>query len=180
MISLPSVRAVLSPADIGAGEYRLASLTIRDPEFDVTIDRNGNLNLLSLIPEKGRRNPGNDNVVGSPSPEGEGAGAKVDKESVFSVEAVRLSVGKVRFTDASRPAVFRTVLGDIRIEADSFSTEKGKTANASLSLSTEAGETLELKGTFSFDPLGSGGSVSAESWRSASTRRITATWSGST
>ncbi len=160
MISLPSVRAVVSPADIGAGEYRLASLTIREPEIDVTIDRNQRLNLLSLIPEKEIGNPGIDNEAETRSSAGEDAAAKGEKGSAFSVEAVRLSGGKVRFTDASRPVVFRTALRDIRIEADSFSTEKGKTANASLSLSTEAEETLELKGTLSLDPVASEGALS--------------------
>jgi hypothetical protein len=161
MISLPSVRAVVSPTDIGAGEYRLASLTIRDPEIDVTVDRNRRLNLYALIPQKEKGTQARDNEADTRSPEGKGPQGNGKAGSVFSIDAVRLSGGKVRFTDASRPAGFRTVLDGIRVEADSFSTEKGKTASASIALSTDAGETLEMKGVYSLDPIGSEGTVSA-------------------
>ena len=144
MVSLPSVRAVVLPADIGAGEYRLASLTVKDPEIDAVIDRNKRLNLLYLKPEKEKEKQNTE---------------KSGKEGVFSIDSVRLSGGKVRFTDASRPDVFRTVLGDIRIDVDALSTEKGKTAAASLVLSTEAGESIGLKGTLSLAPLGSEGTL---------------------
>ncbi len=56
MVSLPSVRAVVLPADIGAGKYHLASITVRDPEIDVVLDENKRLNLLSLIPQKEKEN----------------------------------------------------------------------------------------------------------------------------
>ncbi|MBE0603698.1 MAG: DUF748 domain-containing protein [Deltaproteobacteria bacterium] len=150
MISLPSVRAVVLPVDIGAGEYRLASLTVKDPEIDVVIDRNKRLNLLSLIPEKEK--------------EKEIVKEKQDtkKESVFSIDSVRLSGGKVRFTDASRPDVFKTVLGDIRIDVDALSTEKGKAAAASLALSTEAGESVGLMGNLSLAPVGSEGTLTVD------------------
>jgi hypothetical protein len=154
MISLPMVRAVVSPSDMGAREFRLASVTVKDPEFDVSIDRNMNLNLLALIPgnEKDKPIEKNDGKVSTGKEE---SGA----ETVFSVDSIRLSGGKLRFTDASRSAPFRTALGDIRIDVDALSTEKGKTANASLALSTEAGELLGLKGSLSLSPQESEGTL---------------------
>ncbi|MBP2673855.1 MAG: uncharacterized protein H6Q84_695, partial [Deltaproteobacteria bacterium] len=154
MAVLPATRAVISPADLGAGEFRLASLTIDDPEIDVLIDNNKRLNLLSLIPEKQKETASDESGEADPPEAEKGRG-----ETVFSIDAIRLSGGKIRFTDASRTPSFRTALGGIRIEVDRMSTEKGKAAEASLALSTEAGETFGLKGTLSLSPLASEGTI---------------------
>jgi len=142
MVFLPLARVDISPSDMGAGEYRFSSVRIKDPEIDMAIDAAGRLNLLSLVP-----------ATGPAKTEDEGSG------TVFSVDQVRLSGGKIRFSDASRPEGFRTVLKDIRLDVDRLSTEEGKTADASLSLSTEAGESAGLKGTLSLSPIGSEGTV---------------------
>jgi hypothetical protein len=153
-IRLPLVKAVVSPSDVVAGEYRLASLMVRDPEIDAAIDRNGTLNLLSLIPQN--RNGKTGDERGTPAATDTG---KVDAGSIFSVDSIRLSGGKVRFTDASRKSPFKTSIGDIRIDVDRLSTEGGKKAEAAISLATESRETLELKGNFTLEPLSSDGTV---------------------
>jgi uncharacterized protein involved in outer membrane biogenesis len=154
MVHLPSVRAVISPADIGAREFRLASLTVRDPEIDVAIDRKGKVNLLSLLPgNKEEKVPERKEEKSSP------VAREGGPETVFSIDSIRLSDGKLRFSDASRSTPFRTALGDIRIDVDRLSSEKGKAADASLSLSTEAKESLGIKGTLSLAPFGSEGTV---------------------
>ncbi len=160
MIFLPSVRAVVSPADMGSREFRLASITALNPEIDVILDRNEKLNFMALSTEDKSGNPV-DNSAGeggrTVSPErGDDA-----SESVFSVDSIRLSGGKLRFTDASRSSPFRTALGNIRIDVDALSTEKGKEASASLALSTEAGESLGLKGSVSLSPFASEGTFTA-------------------
>jgi hypothetical protein len=154
MVSLPLVNVVLSPSDVVARDFRLASVTVKDPEIDAAVDRNGTLNLLVLLAEKEKEKPTLKSGGGAPplfpgnEPEGR-----------FSVESIRLSGGKVRFSDASRGAPFRTALGEIRIEADRLTTEKGKSGDARLSLSTESGESFDLKGNLSLSPVASEGSV---------------------
>ncbi len=153
MIHLPSTKASLLPSDVMAREFRLASIVVRDPEIDVTLDPGGKLNLLSLVPEKAKGEDG-----------GERAGKSVPDaapavETRFSVESIRLSGGKVRFSDASRQAPFRTALGEIRLDVDRLSTEKGKKAEALLAFKTDAGETFELKGSLSLNPLFSEGTA---------------------
>jgi uncharacterized protein involved in outer membrane biogenesis len=49
MVHLPMVKAVVSPSDLAARDFHLAALEVRDPEIDVSMDRNGKLNLLYLI-----------------------------------------------------------------------------------------------------------------------------------
>jgi uncharacterized protein involved in outer membrane biogenesis len=153
MIYLPLVQASISPANMGEREFRLAYLAIRDPEIDVAIDRNKKLNLSSLIPEMKRDNT----LEGSDTKAG--VSETAEKRPVFSVETFRLDGGKVRFSDDSLPKPFRTALVDIRIAADRLSTEEGKTADVSLSLRTEARESVSLKGTLGLSPLASEGSV---------------------
>ena len=155
MVFLPMVKVSILPSDVVARELRVSRLTVTDPEIDAGINRNGKLNLQVL-------SSGNDNDIASYEKTGGTGNSASDgsPSTKVSVESIRLSGGKVRFTDASRHAPFKTALGDIRIDVDRFSTEKGKAADAFLALQTEAGETLEWKGTLVLSPLASEGTVS--------------------
>lgn len=141
MIYLPEVRIAIAPGNLGDRQFRFGELTVRDPEVDVSIDGNKKLNLSALTPQEP-----NDNSV-APTGEASGEPDAGKKEAVFSVDAVRVERGKVRFRDASVPGGFRSVLDDIEIAVDGFSTEKGKAAEGTASLKTEAGERLSVKGT---------------------------------
>ena len=154
MVHLPMVKAVISPSDLAARDFRLAALQVQAPEIDVSIDRSGKLNLLSLIPSKQKESDaeGKEEKI----PPKEEPGVKGEK---FSVDSIRLAGGKVRFADASRGMPFQTALGDIRVDVNGLGTEEGKKADVLLSFSTEAGETVELKGNLSLSPLGSEGTV---------------------
>lgn len=154
MISLPMVKASISPSDLVAPEVRLASLQVLDPEVDVSLDANGKMNLSALLPYKEKENTEDVN--------GESAAPKeepVGKDPIFSVDSVRLSGGKVRFADASRGTPFKTALGKIRIDVNGLGNEKGKKADLLVSLVTEAGETFDLKGNMTLSPIGSDGAV---------------------
>jgi len=155
MLRLPLVRTVIAPTELMARDIRIASVTVKDPEVDVSIDRNGKLNLLALTLEKDKENPEGakgEKTAGKKEAPGDG-------ETKFSVESIRLSGGKVRFVDSSRKPAFQTSLGDIRVEVDRLGNEMGKKAEALASFSTEAGETFELKGNLSLSPLASEGTA---------------------
>lgn len=155
MVVLPMTKVTIHPSDVVARELKISRLTVTDPEIDAKIDRNGTLNLRVL-------STGNDNATRRPE-NGETASKSASDENPtakVTVDAIRLSGGKVRFTDASRRAPFKTALGDIRVAIDRLSTEKGKAADALLALSTEAGETLEWKGSLALTPFASEGTVS--------------------
>ncbi|HEY6097260.1 MAG TPA: DUF748 domain-containing protein, partial [Candidatus Deferrimicrobium sp.] len=154
MVHLPMVKAVISPSDLVARDFHLAALQVRDPEIDAAVDRNGKLNLLSLSPEKQKE---------SEVKEKGGAAAANEKpggaEQVFTIDAIRLSGGKVRFADASPGTPFKTALGDLRIDVNGLGSGKGKKADALVAFSTEAGEGFELKGGLTLSPLASEGTV---------------------
>ena len=155
MVHLPMVKAAISPSDLIARDFHLATLEVRDPEIDASIDINRKLNLLSLLPEK-QKESDLEEKKGTIAPKEE-PGAKEPK---FTVDSIRLTGGKVRFSDASLGSPFKTALGELRVDVDNVSTETGKKADALVSFSTEAGENVELKGNLSLSPLGSEGTVS--------------------
>lgn len=154
MLHLPMIKATISPSEIVARKIRVASLTVKDPEVHAAIDRSGTLNLLKL---SGRDHEGNGTGerAGTPGGSSEATGP----ETTISIEAIRLSRGKLKFSDASRAIPFRTEWKQIRVDLDRLSTEKGKTGDALVSFRTEAGETFHLKGKLSIAPLSSEGTI---------------------
>ena len=151
MVLLPMVKAVIFPSDLAARDFHLAALQVRDPEIDVTRDRNGKLNLMSLSPQKDEGNKAAEKVATKEAPQG--------TDHVFTIDSIRLSGGKVRFADASPGSSFSTALGGIRIDVNGLGTGKGKKADALVAFSTEAGETFDLKGSLTLSPLSSEGTV---------------------
>ncbi|MGA8754283.1 DUF748 domain-containing protein [Candidatus Deferrimicrobium sp.] len=154
MVRLPMVKAVIFPSDLAARDFHLAALLVQDPEIDVSRDRNGKLNLLSLNPQKQKESEG-DEKAETIAPREEPGG----KDQVFTVDSIRLTGGKVRFADASLGSPFKTALGDVRVDVNGLGTGQGKKADALVSFSTEAGETVALKGNLSLSPLGSEGTI---------------------
>ncbi len=154
LIRLPMVKAAIFPSDLAARDFHLTALQVLDPEIDASRDRNGKLNLLSLNPQKQKESEVEEKggkVSPKEGPEGTG--------TIFTIDSIRLSGGKVRFADASPGSPFKTALGDIRIDVNGLGTAKGKKADALVTLSTEAGEAFELKGRLTLSPLSSDGTV---------------------
>lgn len=155
MVHLPMVKAVISPSDLAARDFHLASLEVRNPELDVSIDPNRKLNLLSLLPQK-QKGSETEKLVGKNT-----AKEEVDaKEARITIDSIRLTGGKVRFSDASLESPFKTALGGLRIDVNGLGTAKGTKADVLVSFSTEAAETVELKGGLSLSPLESEGTAS--------------------
>ena len=155
MVRLPMVKAVIFPSDLVARDFHLAALQVQDPEIDVSRDRNGTLNLLSLNPQKTEGKRGREKRRKRSLRKK----SRAERTRQFTVDSIRLSGGKVRFADASLASPFKTALGDVRVDVNGLGTGKGKKADALVSFSTEAGETVELKGNLSLSPLGSEGTV---------------------
>jgi uncharacterized protein involved in outer membrane biogenesis len=154
MVRLPMVKGVIFPSDLAARDFHLAALQVQDPEIDASIDRNGKLNLLSLMPYKQKESEVEEKggeIARKEEPGG--------KEQNFTVDSIRLSGGKVRFADASLGSPFKTALGELRIDVNGLGPEQGKKADALVSFSTEAGEAFELKGNLTLSPLASEGTV---------------------
>jgi uncharacterized protein involved in outer membrane biogenesis len=154
MVRLPMVKATIFPSDLIARDFHLAALLVQYPEIDVSKDRNGKLNILALIPEKQKENEVEKKKESTAPKEEPG-----EQDQVFTIDSFRLSGGKVRFVDASPGSPFKTALGEVRIDVNGLTTGQGKKADATVSFSTEAGETVELKGNASLSPMASEGTI---------------------
>ena len=106
MVRLPLVKAVISPSDLAARDFHLAALLVQDPEIDVSIDRNGKLNLLSLVPKEQKESAVEEKGEKNAPKEASGV-----KEQKFTVDSIRLTGGKVRFADVSLGFPFQDRVG---------------------------------------------------------------------
>jgi len=72
-----------NPSDVVARDFHLADITVKDPEIDAALDRNGTLNLMVLIPQKEKENTSTGSVGGTPSVStGKEPGGAISVESI--------------------------------------------------------------------------------------------------
>lgn len=147
MLHLPRIEVVVSPSDIVAREFRVASLTVKDPGIDAVIDPGGKLNLL-LLSMRGEK--GNDGEKRAATPAG-GAAPASPETKVF-IEAIRLSGGKVRFRDLTTDPPVELDLDRLQLTADNVATEKDRKATFSFSTRYNRQGSVSLGGTFAIDP----------------------------
>jgi hypothetical protein len=147
MLHIPRVEVEVSPSDIVAREFRVARLTVKDPEIDAVIDRSGNLNLLPLS-ARGEKGDDKDGRAVTPS----GGPGPMSPESKIIIEAIRLSGGKVRFRDRTTDPPIDLSLDRLQLRADNVTTEKDRKANFSFSTAVHRAGGVSLGGVFSIDP----------------------------
>ncbi len=141
LAALPAFQISFAPSDLIARKIHLAKAVLQSPELNISRDRSGKINLLSLLPEK---KPG---------------GKLPDEETTrFSLDADHIQVadGKIEFSDL-KSIPFKTTLENIEIGIDNLSTAPDKKAKAHLSLRTESKEGMKLDSDFSINPVVSEG-----------------------
>jgi len=154
MLHLPRIEVEVSPSDIVAREFRVASVTVKDPGIDVAIDPSGKLNLLLLSMRAGK---GNDEEKQAVSPSG-GSEPASPETKVF-IEAIRLSGGKVRFRDRTTDPPVEVALDRLQLTADNVTTEKDRKAKFSFSTAFQRTGSVSLDGDFSIEPPSLGAKV---------------------
>lgn len=153
MLHLPRIEAVVSPSDIVAREFRVTSLTVKDPGVDAVIDPGGTLNLLRLA-GRGEKGDDKEERVGAPP-----GAAAANPETKITIEAIRLSGGKVRFRDRTTDPPIDLSLDRLRLTADNVTTEKDRKAIFSFSTTVHRTGGVSLDGDFSVDPPSLGAKV---------------------
>ena len=147
MLHLPRIEVEVSPSDIVSREFRVASLTVKDPGVDAVIDRSGTLNLL-LLSMRGGKGNGEDERAGAPS----GGVEPASPQTKIIIDAFRLSGGKVRFRDRTTDPPIDLSLDRLRLMADNVATEKDRKAKFSFSTAVHRTGSVSLDGDFSVDP----------------------------
>lgn len=140
--------AVLSSADLFRREARLARLTVEEPELRVRRDRAGGYPLLEKL-------LGRAPAAKAPEPAAKGTEAwRVE------VAAIGVRKGRILWRDESPRRPFEAVLGELSVDVGGLSTAAGRGATVKASAVSDAGEALQLAGTFTLEPAASEGTLS--------------------
>lgn len=151
LVRFPLLDVAIAPSEPLSGIVHLSKVTLQSPEVEITRDRRGNLNARSLLPAGGE--PATAPVKTGPEKSGNRAPFSID------IDRIRLTGGKVLFSDLSMAAPFKTTLDPFDVEVDHFSNARDKKSTYAVSVTTEAGETVRMEGRFSVLPLWSEGTV---------------------
>jgi hypothetical protein len=149
IFSLPSLVVDIEALEVFASRANLKAVKIQGPELHVTRNREGALNLASLVAVK---------------TQGKASEAKPEakKESapfVYHVDEVLLEQGKLHFVDQSLERPFQKRLENIRISIKGLTNEADKKAETEISLQTDGKERFAQTGTLRLAPLAAEGKV---------------------
>lgn len=147
LVAWKRLDAVLTSADVFRRDVRLASVTAEEPEAWLFRDRAGGYPILGKFLGK------------APAPAAEAA-AKPGEAWRVEVAAAGVRKGRIHWHDEHPRRAFEAVLGEVAVDVGNLSTAPGKAATLKVSAVSDAGETLQLAGTFTLEPQASEGTLS--------------------
>ncbi len=131
-----------------AGQAFLKGVLIREPELDVARSREGQVNLLSLLPQP-PASAANEHA-GSPEP-AETPAKPPQPPLLVEVDNFELRAGKVVFADEAAASAFKTTLSPIDLRVQHFTTAPGKSSEYVFKMLTESDEEFSIEGDFSVE-----------------------------
>ena len=140
VLKIPRLYVAIAPTELLARKPHIAKISIESPEIAVVRNRDGITNIELMLPEKKTEEPASETDTNAPSVS-------------VNIDEIKLSDGKVSFSDVSGKEPFETTLAPVDLSMNHFSTDKDKKTAFDMSLQTEADEKVTLKGEFSLDPL---------------------------
>jgi uncharacterized protein involved in outer membrane biogenesis len=143
LLGLPSFEVLVDALEVFAGKATLKSIKAQAPELHVTRNRDGTLNLASLIA------PGK----AESAPEEKKNGAPF----VYRVDEISLENGKLHVIDRAPQRPLQTRLEDIKISVKELSNEPDKKAAVEVSFQTDAKERFSQSGTLQLAPFAAEG-----------------------
>ncbi len=129
---------------------RCDAVRVSEASFLLRLKKDGHLNILDLL------------TLPPPATNGHpAASAAVSAGPALTVAVDDFTIERttVSFEDLTLRTPFRTELKPIQVSVKGFGTKPGTTAQYSFHISSEAAETLDGAGSFSFSPLSSRGEV---------------------
>lgn len=140
LLRLPMFEVSIAESEPLSQKIHLSKVFIQSPELEIRREKNGDLNLQSLFPEKERT---------------ESAPKKKEDSNPFSIDIdeIEMAGGKISFSDFSQSKPFRTILNPIDLKVGNLSNGKDKKSTYSLFMKTEAKEDIKLEGEVSMEPI---------------------------
>jgi uncharacterized protein involved in outer membrane biogenesis len=150
LLRLPLFEISIAESELLSKIIHLSKISIQSPELEIRRDEKGTLNVSSLLPEKKETKP---------------PPKKVEDSVPLSldIDEIQLAGGKISFSDLSRSKPFKTILDPLELKVDHFSNRKDKKSAYTLSLKTEAKETIKVEGEFSMEPFWAEGALELKS-----------------
>ena len=146
LVRLPSMNIVITSLEPLAKTAHLARIGIESPSLVVQRDKEGRINLQSLVA------PETTTGKGAEPPK---ARAKPDEGRPFlvAIDGLEIQEGRVVFQDLIPPEPVTMNLTKIALQCDNISTEKNSKATMSLSFLLNKGGRILMKGPVGIDPL---------------------------
>jgi hypothetical protein len=139
-LNLPALDVVMDEVEVFAQKASLKSVKLQSPELHVTRNRDGTLNLTSLIAENKT-----ERAAEQKKPD--------EKPFGYQVAEVVVDQGKLIFTDRGPERPFEKRLENIHVDVKGLTNETEKKATTELSFQTEAKEQFNHTGTLQLTPL---------------------------
>ncbi|HEY6998338.1 MAG TPA: DUF748 domain-containing protein [Candidatus Binatia bacterium] len=151
LLTLPAFDLVVDDIEVFSQKAALKSIKVESPELHVTRNRDGSLNLASLIaPSKTEKPPQQ----------------KTDEKPFgYQVGEIAVDQGKVIFADQGPDRPFQKQLENIHIEIKGLTSESGKKASTEISFQTDAKEEFNQNGTLQLTPLVAEGKIELKSFQ---------------
>jgi uncharacterized protein involved in outer membrane biogenesis len=139
ILNLPALDVVIDAVEVFAQKADVSSVKLQAPELYVTRNRDGTLNLASLVEEN----------------KSEKSAEKKSAEKPFGyrIEEIVVDQAKVIFTDRGPEKPFEKQLENIRVEVKELTNEPGKKATTEVSFQSEPKEQFNYSGTLQLTPL---------------------------
>jgi uncharacterized protein involved in outer membrane biogenesis len=145
LLNLPALDVVIDDVEVFAKQATLKSVKVQAPELHVTHNRDGSLNLTSLVAES--------KTEKAPEPKTK------EKPFAYRVEEIILDQGKVIFTDRGPEQPFEKRLENIHVDVKELSNAADKKATTAISFQTDAKEEFNHNGTLQLTPLSAEGEI---------------------
>src|SRR5262245_30505097 len=151
LLNLPALDVVIDDIEVFAKQATLKSVKIQAPELHVTHNRDGTLNLNSLVTEskteKAQEQKTNEKPFG------------------YRIEEIALDQGKVFFTDRGPEQPFEKRLENIHADVKGLTNEPQKKATTEVSFQTDAKEDFNYRGELQLTPLLNDGQIEIKSFQ---------------
>jgi uncharacterized protein involved in outer membrane biogenesis len=140
VLKLPRLHIAVAPTELFARKPHIAKISIESPEITIVRNREGITNIELMLPEKSTEELDPETDTDEPS-------------MSVNIDEIKLSAGKVFFSDVSGKEPFETTLEPVDVSISHFSTDKDKKTAIDTSVETEANEKVTIAGEFSLDPM---------------------------
>ncbi|MBS0354713.1 MAG: DUF748 domain-containing protein [Proteobacteria bacterium] len=141
-----------------AREAAIGTVSIEGPDVTVERQRDGTISLLALLPKPAAATATEPKPPAAPAAT-EPPKAAEDKPFALTLNELKLSGGRIAFSDDLPTGPFHKTLQDLHVSLRKFSLAGGTPAELEAGFSTDAGEHVEHKGSLDVSALKASGTL---------------------